>query len=377
MHQQATRDLLGYTPKTFENTELLYNNVIARTAESMGYRGIFTEGAERILHGKSPNHLYTPKGCKSIKILLRNYKLTDDIGFRFSAKWWNEWPLTADKYASWLAATSGQCINIFPDYETFGEHHWPETGIHDFLRHLPEEILKRGHLHMVTPSEAVEKHETVDEIDVPELGGTVSWADLERDASCWLGNTMQWAYYTNTRKLEPIVKEIGDRDFLKVWRYFHISDTLYYMYTAGGAPGEVHSYFSPFNSPIDAYVTAQAALLDFENRVRLAADVANEPFLFYDDIGENRFTGIMTWSLKGFQKALQKASTKSIEFHNKRRDFEKWAKKSLHDKALMGQFRKIRFSEAKGEKLRRALAEAAKQRANQISKQVQEATGYF
>jgi alpha-amylase len=377
MHEQATKDLLGYTPKIFENTELLYNNAIAKVVEGLGYKGIFTEGVERILHEKSPNQLYTAKECKSIKVLLRNYKLTDDIGFRFSAKWWNEWPLTADKYASWLAATSGNCINIFPDYETFGEHHWPETGIHDFLRHLPGEILKWWQLHMSTPSEIVEKYDTVGEVDVPELGGTVSWADLERDASCWLGNTMQWAYYTNTRKLEPLVKETDDKDLLKIWRYFQTSDILYYMYTAGGAPGEVHSYFSPFNSPIDAYVTAQAALLDFENRVRLAADVANEPFLFYDGVGEKYFTGTMAWSLKGFQKALQKVSVKSLEFHNRRGDLERWAKKSLMDETLATQFKKIRLSKLHEEKLRKALAKAAKERGDELSKQVQRATGYF
>ncbi|MBE0520055.1 alpha-amylase, partial [Candidatus Bathyarchaeota archaeon] len=328
MHNQTMKDLLGYAPKVFENTELLYNNAIAKTIEKMGYKGIFTEGVERILHGKSPNYFYTPKGCKKIKILLRNYKLTDDIGFRFSARWWSEWPLTADKYSSWLAATRGQCISIFPDYETFGEHHWPETGIHEFLKHLPEDILRWWHLHMATPSEVIEKYASVGEIDVPELGGTVSWADLERDASCWLGNTMQWAYYTSVRRLEPLVKETEDKEFLRMWRYFQTSDHLYYMFTAGGGPGEVHSYFSHFRTPIDAHVTAESAILDFENRIRLAAIAANEPFLFYTGMGEKHYTGTMAWTLKGFVKALQEVSIKSVEFHNRRRDFEKWAKVS-------------------------------------------------
>jgi alpha-amylase len=377
MHQQTIQDLLGFVPKVFENTELLYNNAIAKAVEELGYKGIFTEGVERILHEKSPNYLYTPKGSKKIKVLLRNYKLTDDIGFRFSARWWNEWPLTADKYASWLGTTPGQCINIFPDYETFGEHHWPETGIHDFLRHLPREILKWWHLHMATPSEVVEKYEPVGEIDVPELGGTVSWADLERDASCWLGNTMQWAYYTNVRRLEPLVKETADKDFLKTWRYFQTSDHLYYMFTAGGAPGEVHSYFSPFNSPTDAFVTEQAAILDFENRVRLAVAAANEPFLFYTGVGENYFTGTMAWSLKGFKQALQNISIKSLEFHNNRGDFEKWAEKSLNDKTLKERLRKIRTSEMKGETLRKSLLKTANESFNELNKQIQTATKYF
>jgi len=377
MHQQTMKDLLGYMPKIFENTELLYNNAIARTIEKLGYEGIFTEGVERILHEKSPNYLYTPKDCKKIRVLLRNYKLTDDIGFRFSARWWSEWPLTADKYTSWLAATPGQCINIFPDYETFGEHHWQETGIHEFLKHLPGEILKWEHLHMATPSEVVEKHEPVGEINVPELGGTVSWADLERDASCWLGNTMQWAYYTNVRKLEPLVKETADKDFLRLWRCFQTSDHLYYMFTAGGAPGEVHSYFSPFNSPTDAFVTEQAVVLDFENRVRVAAVAANEPFLFYTGVGENHFTGIMAWSLKGLKKALQKIGTKSLEFHNSRGDFEKWAENSLYDKPLAENLKKIRLSKMKGETLRKSLIRVVKERFDELNRQTQAATKHF
>ena len=376
MHQQTMKDLLGYTSKVFENTELLYNNAIAKTIENMGYQGIFTEGVERILHEKSPNYLYTPKDCKKIKVLLRNYKLTDDIGFRFSARWWSEWPLKADKYASWLATTYGECINIFPDYETFGEHHWPETGIHDFLRHLPEEILKWRHLHMATPSEVTEKHASAGEIDVPELGGTVSWADLERDASCWLGNTMQWAYYTSVRRLEPLVKETEDKDLLKIWRYFQASDHLYYMFTAGGGPGEVHSYFSPFGSPADASITAQSAILDFENRARLASITANEPFLFYNGTGKKHFTGTMVWSLKGFIKALQKVSVKSIEFHNRRWDFEKWAEKSLLDNEFAKQLKKIRLAKLKGEKLRRSIIEVAKERNKKLRSQMQ-ATKFF
>jgi alpha-amylase len=377
MHQQITRDLLGYTSHVFENTELLYNNAIARTVEKLGYKGIFTEGVERILHANSPNYLYTPKDCKKIKILLRNYKLTDDIGFRFSARWWSEWPLKADKYTSWLATTPANCISIFPDYETFGEHHWPETGIHDFLRHLPVEILKWWHLHMATPSEVTDKYASVGEIDVPELGGTISWADLERDASCWLGNTMQWAYYTSLRKLEPLVKESKDKDFLKMWRYFQTSDHLYYMFTAGGGPGEVHSYFSPFGSPTDAFVAGQSAILDFENRVRLASVAANEPFLFHTDVGEKFYTGVMAWSLQGFQNAMAKVSVRSLEFHDGRGDFEKWAEKSLQDKTLVEQLKDVRRSKAKGEKLRNMLVIAVERRFNELSQQTQDATRYF
>jgi alpha-amylase len=377
MHRQTVKDLLGYTPQVFENTELIYNNTIAKTIEELGFTGIFTEGTERILHGKSPNHLYKPKDCKKLKVLLRNYKLTDDIGFRFSARWWNEWPLTADKYASWLAATPGQCINIFPDYETFGEHHWPETGIHDFLRHLPREILKWWHLRMSTPSEVIEKYEPTGEIDVPELGGTVSWADLERDTSCWLGNTMQWAYFTSVKRLEPLLKEADDKDFLRIWRYFQTSDHLYYMFTAGGAPGEVHSYFSPFNNPVDAYVTAQAAILDFENRIRLAIITASEPFLFYNGVGGEKYTGVMAWSLKGFLKALKRVKVESLVFHNSQGDFEKWAGQSLHDEVLAEKLKKIRISKLKESALRKALVKAAQERFKELFQHAKTATEYF
>jgi len=371
MHQQVMKDLLNYTPTVFENTELLYNNAVARTVEKLGYKGIFTEGVERLLQGKSPNYLYSPKDSKKIKVLLRNYKLTDDIGFRFSARWWNEWPLTADKYANWLSSTPGECINIFPDYETFGEHHWPETGIHDFLRHLPSEILKWWNLHMSTPSEVADKYASSGELDVPELGGTVSWADLERDASCWLGNAMQWAYYINLRRLEPLVKETEDEQFLKTWRYFQTSDHLYYMFTSGGGPGEVHSYFSPFGTPADAFVTAQAAILDFENRVRVAAVVADEPFLFYTGAGEKYYTGTMVWGLRAFAKAIAKISSKSLEFHIKRGDFEKWAEKSLQDAMLAKELEKTTLTKLKGEELRKALVNLLKRRLDGLNTEIQ------
>ena len=377
MHRQTIKDLLDYTPNVFENTELLYNNTIAKTVESMGYKGIYTEGIEKILGEKSPNYTYTPKGAKKIRVLLRNYKLTDDIGFRFSARWWPEWPLTADKYAKWLAGTRGECINIFPDYETFGEHHWPETGIQDFLRHLPDEILNYDHLQMVTPTEVVERHSSAGEINVPEAGGTISWADVARDSSGWLGNVMQWAYYTTLRRLEPLVKEADDSELLRLWRDFQTSDHLYYMFTAGGGPGEVHSYFSPFESPMDAFVVAQTLINDFEARLRTAILTANEPFLFYTGIGEEYYTGVMAWSLKGFVKAAQAVDMKALEFHIYNGDFESWTKNSLKDEVLTSKLQEIKASKKKGEALRKAIVNAAKKRYNTLSKQAQAATKLF
>ena len=377
MHKQAVKDLLGYTPHVFENTELLYNNTIAKTVESMGYKGIYTEGVEKILGEKSPNYIYTPRGAKKIRVLLRNYKLTDDIGFRFSAHWWPEWPLTADKYAGWLATTKGECINIFPDYETFGEHHWPETGIHSFLQHLPDEILKFEHLSMATPSEAVDKHLSAGEIDVPEAGGTVSWADIQRDQTGWLGNVMQWAYYTSLRRLEPLVHEADDAEFLRLWRDFQTSDHLYYMFTAGGGPGEVHSYFSPYESPMDAFVAAQTLLNDFEARLRIAIITANEPFLFYTGVGKEFYTGTMAWSLKGFIKALATVDVEAVEFHVGNGDFESWARNSLKDAKLAAEIKELKASGQKGEQLRKVMVSFAKKRYATLNKQTQEATKLY
>lgn len=377
LHREAIKSLVGYEPTIFENTELLYNNTIAKMVENLGYKGMFTEGVERIMQDKSPNYVYTPRGAKKIRVLLRNYKLTDDIGFRFSARWWSEWPLTAEKYGRWLAGTDGQCVNIFPDYETFGEHHWPETGIHEFLRHLPDEILRWGNLQMSTPSEVVEKHAPAGEIDVSEKGGTVSWADIERDSSGWLGNAMQWAYYNTLRGLENIVREANDRELLKLWRYFQTSDHLYYMFMAGGGPGEVHSYFSPYESAMDAFAVAHSLLLDFETRLRLITLTANEPFLFQTGTGSENFTGVMSWSLKGFLEALKKADLAAIEFHDRRDDFELWVKHSLRDGALSRALGNIRQKKLKGEALRTELVEIVEQRFKELNKQVEQATGLF
>jgi alpha-amylase len=374
LHKQTVKDLLGYTPQVFENTELLYNNTIAKTVEDMGYKGIYTEGVEKILGEKSPNFIYTPKGAKRIRVLLRNYKLTDDVGFRFSARWWPEWPLTAPKYANWLATTKGEVINIFPDYETFGEHHWPETGIHSFLQRLPDELLQYEHLQMVTPSEVVEKHASAGELDVPESEGTVSWADIQRDQSGWLGNVMQWAYYMTLRRLEPLILEADDGVFLRLWRDFQTSDHLYYMFTAGGGPGEVHSYFSPYESPMDAFVAAQTLLNDFEARLRLAILTANEPFMFYTGEGKACYTGMMAWSLKGFIRGLEMVDGKAVDFHVSKGDFENWARSSLLDAKLADAIKELKASGQSGEKLRKALVTAAKKHFVAQSKQVQGAT---
>ncbi|MGA1974951.1 MAG: DUF5752 family protein [Conexivisphaerales archaeon] len=332
-HSRAVKELLGASTSTFENTELVYNNSIAKAVAGLGFRSICTEGADRVLGERSPNYLYDAPEGGGIKVLLRNYRLTDDVGFRFSDRRWSEWPLTAEKYASWLSTAEGECVCIFPDYETFGEHHWPETGIHDFLAYLPGEILKRPDLKMELPSEFVRGHRSAGVLDVPEPQ-TLSWADIERGTGSWIGNSMQWAYFTSVREMEPLVRESGSREVIRTWRLLGVSDHLYYMFTGGGGPGTVHSYFSPYGSAAEAFVSAQAAALDFEWRVRELVDAANEPFDFHREEGETGYIGVRAWSLVGFRDSLTKAPAESLLFHQKRGDFEAWAMGSLKDEPL-------------------------------------------
>jgi alpha-amylase len=274
MHKQTIKDLLKFEPKILVNTEMIYNNLIAKLAEDMGFKGIFTEGTEKILGWRSPNYIYTRKFCfpndpsanKRIKVLLRNYRLSDDIAYRFSSKEWEQWPLTADKFAAWLSSTLGQCINLFMDYETFGEHQWPESGIFWFLKSLPYEVLKYNNLEFCTPSEIIERHEPVGELDVFELS-TVSWADMERDISAWLGNRMQQVCFEELKNLEKSVRKLNDPDIKKIWRLLQISDHLYYCCTKWWGDGDVHKYFSCFPSPQDGFANFMSVISDFKARV--------------------------------------------------------------------------------------------------------------
>jgi alpha-amylase len=369
-HRETVKELLGYNPTIFENTELIYNNEIAKTVEQQGFKGICTEGAEKIIGQNSPNNLLSAHGSTKLKVILRNYKLADDIGFRFSNRSWNEWPLTAEKYTDWLSQSSGQYICLFLDYETFGEHHWPETGIHDFLRKLPSEILTRKNLTMTNPSSTISEQKPVGMIDVPE-SKTVSWADIERSTHSWIGNDMQWAYYAKLRDLEKLVKESNDQTLTDTWRYLQISDHLYYMFTAGGGPGEVHSYFSPYGKPIDAFLSAMTVLFDFEHRLRIETLAANEPFNFQTSEGETGETGLTSQSLLGFHDALSRTNIKSIEFHRRRGDFEKWFEQSLRDLALADEAGELRESDLMGEKYIQALKKLVRSRIEAQKKTLQ------
>jgi alpha-amylase len=267
-HVQTVYDLFGQRPRVFRNTELIYNNELARRIESMGaFDAILAEGADHILGYRSPNFVYRPAGCENLKLLLKNYRLSDDVAFRFSDRQWRDWPLTADKFAQWIAATNGNgyTVNLFMDYETFGEHQWADTGIFDFLAHLPGAILANPDNDFKTPSEVAAAYPAVGVVDVPH---TISWADLERDLSAWLGNSMQRNALEELYALESEIKRAGDEVLLEDWRRLQASDHFYYMCIKYFADGDVHKYFNAFESPYDAYITFMNVLHHLNGRCR-------------------------------------------------------------------------------------------------------------
>jgi len=263
-HLETIEELFGQKPRVFRNTELIYNNDLAVLVESMGkFDAIITEGADHILGFRSPNFVYRPYGCNKLKLLLKNYALSDDIAFRFSNRDWSEWPLTADKFARWINDINGNVVNLFMDYETFGEHQWEDTGIFDFMRHLPEQLLKHPDNDFKTPGEVAQLFQPVDSLDVPHI---ISWADIERDLSAWLGNAMQSNAIHELYRLEKKIKKASDEKIITDWRKLQISDHFYYMCTKYFADGDVHKYFNPYDSPYDSYINFMNVLDNLQNR---------------------------------------------------------------------------------------------------------------
>jgi alpha-amylase len=267
LHRRKIKHLFGQEPRVFRHTELIYNNDLAHFVGHMGYEGIMAEGADQVLGARSPNYVYRPPHAPKMKLLLKNYRLSDDIAFRFSNRDWEQWPLTADKFARWVNQIegNGNVCNLFMDFETFGEHQWADTGIFDFLAHLPAEILKTSGNEFVTPSQAVEKYEPQGELDVPHM---ISWADTERDLSAWLGNAMQSNALHELYKVEGALREKGDEALLADWRKLSTSDHFYYMCTKYWSDGDVHKYFSPYESPYDSYINFMNVLDNVTTRLR-------------------------------------------------------------------------------------------------------------
>jgi alpha-amylase len=267
LHKKKIKELFGQEPTVFRNTELVFNNELSKFIEDMGYKGIIAEGADHILGWRSPNFLYKTVTAHKIKVMLKNYKLSDDIAFRFSNRGWEEWPLTSEKFSDWVSSVNGngEIINLFMDYETIGEHQWEDTGIFEFLKQLPWEILKHPHNDFVLPSEAIRRFETRGEIDMHNF---VSWADIERDLSAWLGNKMQQTALHEIYQIERDVLETKDIELIQDWRKMQTSDHFYYMCTKWFADGDVHKYFNPYDSPYDSFIAFMNILNDLVFRIR-------------------------------------------------------------------------------------------------------------
>ncbi|HLE48818.1 MAG TPA: glycoside hydrolase family 57 protein [Patescibacteria group bacterium] len=274
LHRKLIKKLFKFEPAVFRNTELAYTNSLAWWAHRKGYKAILAEGWDRILGWRSPNFIYEPNIGQTIKkynkpvikLLLKNYKLSDDIAFRFSEKSWKSWPLTADKFSGWVNEHNGnaEVINLFMDYETFGEHQWEDKGIFEFLRHFPGEVLKNPDNNFVTPTEAVKKYPVRDIIDVPDV---ITWADTERDLSAWIGNNIQSSALQSIYSLEGKVLNSGDQKIVDDWRRLQTSDHFYYMCTKWYSDGDVHKYFNPYESPYDAFISYMNALSDLKLRI--------------------------------------------------------------------------------------------------------------
>ncbi|QQS22363.1 alpha-amylase [Candidatus Saccharibacteria bacterium] len=267
IHRQKVRELFGVETGVFRNTELAYNDELAKWADNYGYKGILAEGWDPVLGWRSPNYVYRPAGTKNIRLLMKNYRLSDDLAFRFSNQDWEQFPLKADTFNEWTNSAlgdEGEIINLFMDYETFGEHQWADTGIFDFFKEFVRQWLANDANTFYTVSEACDVFEPADDVSVPN---TVTWADTERDLTAWLGNSMQHEAMHHLYALEGDILRSNDTDLIADWRRLTTSDHAYYMCTKWFSDGDVHAYFSPYDSPYEAFLYFMNALRDVRYRV--------------------------------------------------------------------------------------------------------------
>ncbi len=266
LHASKIKSLFGVTPQAFRNTELAYNDELAQWAESKGYQVILAEGWDKILDWRSPNHVYRPVGCQNLKLLLKNYRLSDDIAFRFSDRKWKAWPLTVAKYQNWLDmdCLRGNLINLFMDFETFGEHQWHDTGIFKFMEHFIDSWLSEYENKFLTVSEAANLSAPADEISMPE---TVTWADTERDLSAWASNAMQGSATNDLYNLHDAIINTNNPELIADWRHLTTSDHVYSMCTKYWHDGDVHAYFSAYASPYESFMYYMNVLRDIEYRL--------------------------------------------------------------------------------------------------------------
>ncbi len=355
LHRKMVRATFGVEPKVMENTEFILDNGIAKAAAGMGFKAIYAEGVERVLGWRSPEYVYS---CRGIRLLLRNYRLSDDIAFRFNNRAWDGYPLTAARYASWIAATPGDYVNVFVDFETFGEHHWAESGILGFLRWLPRECMDRG-VGFILPSEAAE----IAPKDELSLDETISWADAEKDASAWRGNALQRSAFRAIRRARAYAQDE------RMWRYLQTSDHFYYMASKFGACAEVHRYFSPDAcQPYDAFATYMKVLAHYEREsargmkseaaaLKLRTVVPAEAFNFNT---AEASTGFTAYSLDDLCDLLKHVPEESVAYHVGRHDISGWARTTLGDRELADALDDCRN--------RRELAEVARNRRDELWK---------
>ena len=327
MHRQMLRDIFRVSPKVFENTEFIMDNRIANTVREMGFDACYTEGEDSILEWRSPNYLYQ---CQGLPLIMRNFKLSDDIAFRFTSRGWSAWPLTADKYAHWISQTPGDFIPVFIDYETLGEHYWADTGILEFLRHLGPEMRNAG-VEMVNPSD-ITKYPVRDEFSIPL---PISWADAEKDATAWIENRKQ------KNAIRAIQRAHSFTCNEQIWRYLQISDHFYYMSCKHGSCGEVHSYFS-HQPEHQAFISYMDIIADYEEQCiiddpdkkrlyPLRSMSIDRAFYFSSSSG---LTGHVAFDVDQFAEMLPMVPGDSIEFHQKQGHFARWARDTIGDEQL-------------------------------------------
>lgn len=276
-HKAAIEHYFGVTPKAFRNTELIYSDAIGEMVYEMGFKTMLTEGARHVLAWKSPNYVYSGALAPKLNLLLKNSSLSDDIAFRFSDRSWNNWPLTGEKYLGWIksAADKDEIVNLFMDYETFGEHQKAQSGIFEFMKFLPEVILNDGTFEFVTPSEATKKHKAIGTLDVPD---PISWADEERDVTAWLGNELQNDAYGKLYGLTEKLSILNNEDLWADFGHLQESDHFYYMCTKFFSDGAVHKYFNPYDTPYEAFINYMNVLSDFILRVDDAISISDANF---------------------------------------------------------------------------------------------------
>lgn len=311
LYKRKIKRMFGSTPKVFRNTEMIYNDRLGELIAKLGFEAIMTEGANHVLGWKSPHFVYYNPLAPKLKILLRHYELSDDIAFRFSDQNWAAWPLTTEKYVSWLNGLepSDQLVNLTMAYESFGEHHKEDTGILNFLKALPKALHEQSDFRLTTPSEVIQKHTPKAPLHVPD---TISWSDAEKDLTAWLGNEMQEEAFEKLYKLQSIVEKVKDKSIQRDWLYLQASDHFFYMSTKYYAEEDVHNYFNPYDSPYEAFINYMNILSDFIRRVEQSIPIDKVDEILIQNGTAEDFEELIKKTRKALKNLKKEVAPKSI-----------------------------------------------------------------